>query len=204
MLAVMRAWVNDSTVPDSKKGKARGMIANPPTQPIAEQEELFRFQIYLNSERASMFFAEKILLVEGATEKVLLDYLFRKDWSNWIKFRVAVVDTLGKYNTHRFMALLDALGLSYGVIVDDDQNNNEHAAINSLIQSKAKCICPHGPEMLNGNLELFLGLSLPGRDDRKPVEILKVASAGGIDATKLNLLREKVAEQLDISIAAAP
>lgn len=42
-----------------------------------------------------------------------------------------------------------------------------------------------------GCLEAFLGLPVPDREDKKPVEILRAITVGEIDAAKLQSLREQ-------------
>jgi hypothetical protein len=69
LLKKLEQFVADNNVPDGRKKNARKMIANPPTDDIAIQEEQFRYQLWLDGERSSLFFADKVLLVEGATER---------------------------------------------------------------------------------------------------------------------------------------
>ena len=66
-MAALQAFVADAGIPDDRKKNAKKLIANPPEGDIATQEEQFRFQLWLDCERASLFFANKVLLVEVAT-----------------------------------------------------------------------------------------------------------------------------------------
>jgi len=188
---VLEAYVNDPGVPDNTKGKARDLLrgANEDAA-IAEQEERFRYQLWLDSERASMFFADRVLLVEGATEKALFAWLLARDWHDLSRHRVAIVDAMGKFNLHRYIALLEGFGIPYGLMLDDDQNKDHQKVVNEMLQSKV------GPSRLaeacfvNDCMEKFLGLNLPVRDDQKPVHILKAIEAGGIAQDKLDELRK--------------
>ena len=188
---VLEAYVNDPGVPDNTKGKASDLLrgANEDAA-IAEQEERFRYQLWLDSERASMFFADRVLLVEGATEKALFAWLLARDWHDLSRHRVAIVDAMGKFNLHRYIALLEGFGIPYGLMLDDDQNKDHQKVVNEMLQSKV------GPSRLaeacfvNDCMEKFLGLNLPVRDDQKPVHILKAIEAGGIAQDKLDELRK--------------
>jgi predicted ATP-dependent endonuclease of OLD family len=187
----LEGYVNDPNVPDNAKGDARKMLrgANEDAA-IAEQEERFRYQLWLDSERASMFFADRVLLVEGATEKALFAWLLARTWHDLSRHRVAIVDAMGKYNLHRYIALLEGFGIPYGLMLDDDQNKDHHKVVNEMLKNKV------GPSRLADAcfvrecMEKFLGLNLPVRDDQKPVYTLKAIEAGGIAQDKLDELRK--------------
>lgn len=186
----LEAYVNDPAVPDNTKGNARKILQGATEDVlIAEQEERFRYQLWLDSERASMFFADRVLLVEGATEKALFAWLLARDWHDLSRHRVAIVDAMGKFNLHRYIALLEGFGIPYGLMLDDDQGKDHHKVVNEMLRNKA------GPSRLaeacfvNECMEKFLGLKLPARDDQKPVHTLKAIEAGGIAQDKLDELR---------------
>lgn len=194
LLTALQAFVADTSILDAKKKKARDLIANPPQAQFAEAEEHFRYQLWLDSERASLFFADCVLLVEGASERALFNYLLSDAWSDLSHHRICVIDVLGKFNFHRYMSLLNAFKVPYGVILDDDNNEQHHQAINDLVDNlAAKPGCPilAPPQKIKDCLETSLGLpKVKDRADKKPLEIMKaVTMKGGIDAGKLAVLR---------------
>jgi predicted ATP-dependent endonuclease of OLD family len=203
LLAALRAFVANQAVPDNKKGKARAMIANPPQGDIAAQEERFRFQLWLDGERSSLFFADRVLLVEGATERALFNYLLANDWHDLSSQRICVVDVLGKFNFHRYMALLAVYGISHGAMLDDDNDNGQHAAfhgaVNDLVEASSNDQTLSIPVKFPVCLEVFLGLQVPDRDDMKPVEIMKAITGGQIATDRLDALRDKFCEALAIT-----
>src|SRR5690606_10506970 len=144
----------------------------------------------LDSERASMFFADRVLLVEGATEKALFAWLFARDWHDLSRHRVAIVDAIGKYNLHRYIALLEGFGIPYGLMLDDDQDKDHHKVVNEMLRSKAGPSRLAEPCFVDSCMEKFLGLNLPVRDDQKPVHTLKAIEDGGIAKEKLDELRK--------------
>lgn len=100
------------------------------------------------------------MLVEGATERALFNYLLtcNAEWRELSRQQICIVDVLGKYNFHRFMALLEAYGIPHGVILDDDNEQNYHAAINDLVESCTNSRTLAKPVKLANCLETFLGL----------------------------------------------
>lgn len=203
LLAALQAFVANPAVPDNKKGRARTMIANPPQADIAAQEERFRFQLWLDGERSSLFFADRVLLVEGATERALFNYLMANDWHDLSSQRICVVDVLGKFNFHRYMALLDIYGIAHGAMLDDDNDNGQHAAfhgaVNDLVEASANGQTLAIPVKFPVCLETFLGLQVPNRDDMKPIEIMKAITSEQITTDRLAALRDKFCEALAIT-----
>lgn len=193
----LEAYVNDAAIPDPQKTESKKLLADAQLdEDIAIQEERFRFQLWLDSERAAMFFADRVLLVEGATEKALFSWLLARDWHDLTRHRIAVVDVMGKYNFHRYTALLEQFGIPYGLMLDDDQDKQHHKAINEMLRNQP---CSHrlGPvAFIPTHMESFLGKALPGRPDQKPVQVLRELEGNGIAAEKLIALKTKFNESL--------
>ncbi|MBQ9242194.1 MAG: hypothetical protein IJ165_03040 [Proteobacteria bacterium] len=187
----------DSSAPQDKK-KALDIIKNAPPDDIAEQYEKFRHQLWMDAERASMFFADKVLLVEGATEKMLFNYLLANQWHDLTKERILIVDALGKYNFHRFISLFEAYGIRHGIMLDNDNNKNEHAAINQLIRDRKTEFTLADPFEFNKDLETHLGLSCPKQGFIKPLNILQKLESGTITQDQIDSLREIFCSVLDI------
>ena len=162
----------------------------------AYQEEKFRYQLWLDSERASMFFADRVLLVEGATEKALFGWLWARDWHDLTAYRIVVVDVFGKYNFHRFIALLEGFGIPYGLMLDDDNDKQYHKVVNEMLRNKSEPSRLAKPVFLNQCMENFLGTPLPGSDHKKPIQILKELEKNGIVAEKLDELKGLVRKAL--------
>ena len=198
LLETLQKFVDDPNIPDAKKGKARKIIATPPEEEIAIQDERFRYQTWLDGDRASLFFADRVLLVEGATEKALFNFLLANDWHDLTEHRVYVVDILGKFNFHRFMALLEAFGIPHGIIMDNDNDKDEHHAINEMIRTLKNPFTLADPVEFAGCLEEFLGVDVPGRPDKKPLEILKHVTDGTFPEGKLEELKEQFKKALSI------
>ena len=90
------------------------------------QEELFdgerkkRFNMvrFFNPDRNELFFARKVVLVEGATEKTILPLLARRN--GCFDHRVSTIDCASKFNLTLYMEVLNAFRIPYLVIHDED------------------------------------------------------------------------------------
>jgi putative ATP-dependent endonuclease of OLD family len=199
LLAALQNFVADLSRSGESQRNAKEMIANPPQGDIAAQEEQFRFQLWLDGERASLFFADKVLLVEGATERGLFNYLLANDWRDLSAQHICVVDVLGKYNFHRYMGLLKAYGIPHGVILDDDNRKSHHGVVNDLVEASANSFTLASPVKFVDCLEVFLGLPKPDKGNSKPIEILKAITSNQIAVDKLHDLRMKFCKALAIT-----
>jgi putative ATP-dependent endonuclease of the OLD family len=197
LLIALTTFVNNQNIAAQQKKRAQNLINNPPQGNIAIQEEQFRYQMWLDSERASLFFADKVLLVEGATERALFNYLLANSWHDLSSHHICVIDVFGKFNFHRFMALLSAYGISHGVMLDDDNNNEHHGAINDLVDNSKNKFTLSTPIKFNNCLESFLGLAIPDAN-RKPLEMMKAVTGNQIDINKLDALKALFKETLAI------
>ena len=197
-LTVLKQYVADPTVDKKSKEEALRLIKNAPTEEIENQYEAFRLQLWFDSDRASMFFADKVLLVEGATEKMLFNYLLANNWNDLTRERILIVDALGKFNFHRFIKLFAAYGIRHGIMMDNDNNEKHHAVINQLIRDRKNEFTLAEPFEFSKDLETYLGISLPKRNDQKPLQIIPKLKDGSIAPEKLAQLRKSFCRVLAI------
>ena len=152
--------------------------------------EMFRYQLWLDSERLSLFFSDTVVLVEGATEKVFLNYQLARDWESLREHKICVVDVNGKYNFHRYMKLLEAYGMNHIVICDGDSNRKIHKAINPFIVSCHNKFTLSAPYFFEKDFEDFLGYEAPTRQDIKPITVMQKLEKQEICVLKLGELFE--------------
>ena len=55
---------------------------------------------------------QHVVICEGATERVFFTYLLDNQWQDLRDKQVYFTDCFGKYNIHRFIGLLTALGVN--------------------------------------------------------------------------------------------
>jgi predicted ATP-dependent endonuclease of OLD family len=66
-------------------------------------EESIRYFLYLDAERSAAFFAKRVVICEGASEVALFNYLCENRWSHLRDRHVYFLDSLGKFNVHRYI-----------------------------------------------------------------------------------------------------
>jgi len=151
-------------------------------------EESFRYFLWLDSERSSGFFAKHVIICEGATEKAFLDLLLDTKWTDLKEKQLYFLDCLGKYNIHRFMNIFGALGISHSVLFDGDNNSGKHEKINEFINSNRNSYSK-GIKMFENDIESFLGIDKPARNDLKPLNLLLKYESGEISDEKIDELK---------------
>ena len=152
---------------------------------VRPEMEAVKHFLWLNTDRSGIFFANHALLVEGPTEVALINKLIDDGKINGADCGLHVLDCLGKYNIHRFMNLLGHLGIPHSVIHDDDNNKDEHADLNLLIQSSKDARHTLSIYAIAQDVESYLNIPPAGSDHRKPQHVLFLYSDGKIDAGKL-------------------
>ncbi len=155
---------------------------------LASEESIFDFILWLNPDRNTMFFVDKVVLVEGVADRALLSYLIQTE--NLIE-NVYVVDCGGKSNIPRFMQLCSEFGVKHCVMFDKDGNQSEnHKGWNSNIES-SKTEYTVGSLAFDATMEDYIGFSAVDRN--KPVEILNQLKNGLLSNEKkkefIDLLR---------------
>lgn len=153
------------------------------------EQESFKYFLWLDSERASSFFANHILICEGASEKVFLDYLFNNKWTNLTNSNIYVLDAMGKFNIHRYMNLFAKLGISHSVLIDGDKDKDIQAIVNNFIKENFNEFT-RKLYSFEYDLEHFLGIKKPEkRKDLKPLNIMYNYHNNFIEQTKTEELR---------------
>jgi predicted ATP-dependent endonuclease of OLD family len=154
--------------------------------------EVVKHFLWLNPDRCSLFFANYVLLVEGPSETALINKLLGEGKILAGDVGLYVLDCMGKYNIHRFMNLLSNLGIRHSVLHDDDNNKDEHADINSLIQNSKRPPFTQKIVRIQGNLETLLAVPPVKSPHRKPQHILYWYASGRIDGTNVQLFCDRV------------
>jgi predicted ATP-dependent endonuclease of OLD family len=179
--------LDDAQTPDDLKREIRRRHLGDEIPDIIKKssEESFKFFLYLDSERSSMFFANHVLLCEGASEKKFIDLIVDHHLPLLRAKQIYVLDAMGKFNLHRFMTLLGKLGITHSIIFDEDENRSYHQVINEFLsQRKNEYTAKMHP--FSKDLEAFLGIDKPERNDLKPLNVIMQYSEGKISDDKIN------------------
>ena len=89
------------------------------------EEEISRFNLsyWLNPDRAELFFARKVILVEGQTDKSVL--LFAARTNNISASSCSIIDCGSKSSISAYCKLLNAFRIPYAVLMDKDHQTNK-------------------------------------------------------------------------------
>lgn len=97
-------------------------------------KDTFRFlKQYMTLHRCDIFFADKVILVEGTTERILLPLMINKVAKNLNNEYVSIIEVGGAY-TSKFKELLKFVGVKTLIITDIDScdiNSKEECSVNT-------------------------------------------------------------------------
>lgn len=151
---------------------------------LKPEMEAVKYFLWLNPDRCGMFFANHVLIVEGPSEQAFINKLLGDSKIKLPSDGLYVLDSIGKFNIHRFINLLAALGIPHSVIHDDDGNKDHHAEVNQLIQHSQSGLTT-AIVAVPGDVEALLGVPKPKSDHRKPQHLLYLHETGQIAEDKL-------------------
>lgn len=90
----------------------------------------FNLSYWVNPDRSELFFAHKVILVEGATEKTVVPYIAQQ--IECFKHEYSVIDCGSKNNIPAYIGLLNKFNIPYVAVYDvDHQNGKSQQAIDS-------------------------------------------------------------------------
>lgn len=184
--------LSDASVEEKAKKEIRGLNDGSDDLLRLEQESM-RYFLWLDSERCALFFADFVVVCEGPSEKLFIEYLIKNEWEDLQKKRVYFLDASGKYNVHRFMNLLGLLKIPHSVIIDSDNDRAHHKLVNEFIE-KSKNKFTKKVEKFNPDFEEFLGIKKPtsNRPDKKPLNIFWHFKNSKISKSKITELKKIV------------
>ncbi|MFW3411418.1 ATP-dependent nuclease [Aliarcobacter butzleri] len=85
---------------------------------IGDEKKNFNLLSWINPDRAELFFAKKVILVEGATEKTIIPFIAKK--LNIFKFEYTLIDCGSKTNIPYYINLLNKFRIPYVAVFDKD------------------------------------------------------------------------------------
>jgi CRISPR-associated exonuclease Cas4 len=83
-----------------------------------DRRDRFHMAVWVNPDRGEMFFAKKVILAEGETEKVVMPYVAKR--LGCLDPDVSVIDCGSKFNLRLYIAILNAFRIPYCVVHDED------------------------------------------------------------------------------------
>ena len=157
---------------------------------LKPEMEAVKYCLWMNPDRASAFFSNNVLLVEGPTEQSFISRLISEGRIPTPAGGLYVLDCMGKYNIHRFMNILIHLGTSHSVLYDDDNNKGYHPDLHILIEHTRHAEFTHHIEQVKQDIETMLGVKSPVSNHRKPQHLMYLYSTDQIDKRGIDSLCE--------------
>jgi putative ATP-dependent endonuclease of OLD family len=84
----------------------------------ADRKSRFHMAHWINPDRGEMFFAKRVIFVEGETEKTMLPYLAEK--LDCLDQEISIIDCGSKHNLPLYILIANAFKIPYYVIHDED------------------------------------------------------------------------------------
>jgi len=197
LVQLLRNKLQDTSVDNETKKRIRKILGET-SDAIRMEEESIRYLLWLDSERCCAFFSDIVLICEGATEKVFVDYLIKNKWDDIREKRVYVLDAMSKFNIHRYMNLFKELGIYHSVLADRDEDENYHEYVNQFIEGQ-KNDYTRLIDFFDKDIECFLGIGYPpdNRRDKKPLNVMYQYFGDKISEDKIEVLRSKIERLLE-------
>lgn len=143
--------------------------------PERSKQEL-KLLTQFDSTKNELFFARKVLLVEGPTERFSLPYILRLKSVDINAAGISIVDTGSKENLEFFVKILKGFSIPLVVLHDEDRNANNyvtyHNGVNGLNAKIQNAVgVPSLVFRMDPDFEGIFGL--PNKDMREAIEKLK-------------------------------
>lgn len=140
--------------------------------------QLAKNMVYFDRPRSDMFFAKKVILVEGPTEYMLYNYLKRRgDLPHSMTQNVTLIETVGKWSMPYFLKVLNNYNIRHAVLYDTDGDPNRQDNVDVRNQFSALTDYSYG---FPRDIETFCGIKKAGNP---AINIINKFEDGTVDAT---------------------
>ena len=102
------------------------------------QKNEWNLSYWINPDRGELFFAEKVILVEGQTDKVILPAL--ADKLGVFKYSYTIIDCGSKQNIPLYIKLMNKFNIPYVAVYDKDHQENKSEQAIGAADSATKAI----------------------------------------------------------------
>lgn len=163
------------TVQDKEKGTHFHMLQN-------DIIDTGRLEQELNADNCEMFFADRVLLVEGVSDRIFMRQLLQTFYSN-TTLDIKVIPVHGKENIDTYVRLLEAFHIHYIVMLDKDAFLDQNIKVitharksDSFEKEQDRLHAAHVYILPHGTIEHHYPKRLLQRDLSKPMLAIRVAS----------------------------
>jgi CRISPR-associated exonuclease Cas4 len=127
----------------------------------SDKKSRLKMAYWFNPDRSELFFAKKVILVEGETEKIIFPLLAQK--IGCYDENVCIIDCGSKFNIPLYLEVLNAFDIQYYVVHDEDPIDDKlieketNGLLNDQEKSRIKTQCSCLAE--NKNIESLINSS---------------------------------------------
>lgn len=125
----------------------------------SEEIKSFNLSYWINPERSELFFAKKVILVEGQTDKTIFPFIAKR--LNVFKYDYTIIDCGGKDSIHLYISLLNKFKINYTVVYDKD--NHIEKSPQKIADSNAKNLIIENAIDINFGKSIVLENDIDGR-----------------------------------------
>jgi CRISPR-associated exonuclease Cas4 len=152
----------------------------------------FNLSYWINPDRGELFFAKKIILVEGATDKVVISYLAKQ--LSVFRYDYSIIDCGSKDVIKIYLHLLNKFKLPYIIAYDKDHQSNKDKEAKDCADKSSKAIEEKIDNSLGGSIifdnDIEEEIGLEASCKNKPYLALQHISSNGFQMSQS--LEEKI------------
>lgn len=160
-----------------------------------DEKQKFNMVYWINPDRGELFFANKVILLEGPTDKTVIPYLAKQ--LECFRFDYTLIDCGSKDAIPVYTTLLNRFKLKYVVVYDKDHQAHKSAdaivsADTSSRKIKERIDATYGSEiMFENDIEEEIGITEPSNKSKPYVAIQKVTELNFqlTEALKIKILK---------------
>ncbi|MCW8331750.1 AAA family ATPase [Photobacterium sp. SDRW27] len=105
---------------------------------VGDGKKDFNLSYWINPDRSELFFAKKVVLVEGATEKTVIPFLAQS--LSVFKHDYSVIDCGSKNNIPMYCNLLNKFGIPYVAVYDIDHQAHKNDQARQVADARSQAI----------------------------------------------------------------
>jgi len=134
-----------------------------------DDKKKFNMTYWINPDRGELFFAKKVILVEGPTDKSVITYLSKQ--LECFKYDYTIIDCGSKLNIPLYIHLLNSFKLPYIVVYDKDHQSNKNADALAIADRQTQGVLDKIDSSYGASVELI-------NDIEEEIGILSTGSQG--------------------------
>lgn len=174
-----------------KTDKAGTFVLEKDTATITKkflQDNQFKIYANFNTHRNEIFFAKKVLLVEGPSDKILFETLCKEKWNiDLNRHGISIIDCTGKGGVIYFSGVCKLLALNFFAVWDGDGEKPHDLLVENLTENRGLQIEPNLEEFLKASDK---SLTFSSESEKKTQQAYEWAKKCTNYPAEFNLVRD--------------